>query len=347
MQRARQSFGNLDALIGRPVRDWEHVLAPSLRPKIPRDLRLEQVGESLLARAKQLGISVAFSDDPAYPARLREIADAPPLLFHIGPGAAAPPRRRVAMVGTRHPDHPFWRKTRELVEPVVRSRVGVVSGAAIGIDTWCHLIAAAGGGETWGFLGSAIDQMDPSPRRLWRRIEKSGATLFSEYPIGVRAEAKLFPRRNRLISGSADAVVVLRATLDSGAGHTVKYALRQNRPVLAMVGDPDNVLVGLCNDIVHKGEGTMCMGYIDIIKAIGASTRVGHSYKPHTEAHVPLTSLSAVAQKVFPQVSRDSCTFDDVQALTQLPSGELGAALFELESAGFVIRHAAGRLQQV
>jgi DNA processing protein len=333
----------------RPAGEWvrELPISGKLRAQIRPDLRFAELGERLLQRCERLGICVSFQGDPGFPERLTEIDDPPPLLFHLGPGAAAPPRRRIAMVGTRHPDHAFWRQARDIVLPVVRAGAGVVSGAAMGIDTWCQLSAAKAGGETWAFLGSGIDQVDPSPKRLWRRIEATQATFFSEYPPGVRAEKVTFPRRNRLISGSADAVLVLRAGLGSGTKHTVQYAIEQRRPGLAIPGDRLDLSAAMCNHLLHVKKAAMCMGHMDVLRAIGVSGKPSHRPRSHRSPLVQLKSLSPQAQALISKVPKDLVEIDALMNDPMITSGEVVAALFELELNGFIVRHGGGRVQRV
>jgi len=126
--------------------------------------RLPPLAERVLAACRRAGMGVAFAGQHTYPDRLREVEDAPPLLFHRGPPGL--PRRRVAMVGSRHPDQGFLPFARDFARKVAGAGVGVVSGAAVGVDQACHWGALDVGGETWAFLGSALDALDPAQARL-------------------------------------------------------------------------------------------------------------------------------------------------------------------------------------
>src|SRR5262249_11521411 len=219
-----------------PVRDWVDAipLADAVRDRM-RGLRsLRAVAEVVRERAAQGQMQVVHRGDAGYPERLTEVADAPPVLFLRG--AVGPPRRGLALVGTRHPEQGFLRRAREFAAVVALRGAGVVSGAAAGVDRACHLGALDAGGETWAFLGSALDSLDAAQERLVPAILDAGGAIYSELPPGIRASRQTFPRRNRLISGSADAVVVLRAGEHSGALHTGHAARKQGRPILAWPG---------------------------------------------------------------------------------------------------------------
>src|SRR5690242_17279507 len=198
-----------------PVREWvgEAPLPVPVRRRLVEVQELGPLAERVLERCAAVAMGVAFQGEPAYPARLAETGDAPPLLFYRG--QVGPPRRRVAMVGSRHPDQGFLPFARGFARQVAEGGVGVVSGAAAGVDRACHWGALDAGGETWAFLGSALDELDPAQAKLLPHFLARGGVFFSELPPGVRASTTTFPRRNRLISGASDAVLVLRAGADS------------------------------------------------------------------------------------------------------------------------------------
>ena len=303
---------------------------------------LEQVADRLEQRLENLGHEVAFNGDPKYPPRLSELRDAPPMLFVVGPGAAVAPRRRVAMVGTRRPDQGFVDRARFFVEVTAAASVGIISGGAEGVDQCCHGAALRAGAETWAFLGCAIEQIDPPQRRLVRPFRDHGGTLFSEYPPGARPSRATFPRRNRLISGAADAVLVLRAPKGSGALHTVSYAIKQRRPVLAIPGDFFNLAAQGCNELIRDGLARICIEPNDLLRAAGLTP---------AEAATPLGAklqkgdLTELAERVLVHVERTPVDFEWLLNETKCGSGDLASALLELELANRVVKHPGRRYE--
>src|SRR5262249_42007029 len=157
---------DISAALRMPVREW----APALKLSSPVRQLLERIGDlaelsmNLIQRAEVNGIGIAFQGGPAFPANLVGLADAPPLLFFRG--APGPARRRVAMVGTRHPSSDFGRRAKELAMEIASAGVGIVSGAAQGVDTLCHHGALEARGETWAFVGSGLDELDSAQAKL-------------------------------------------------------------------------------------------------------------------------------------------------------------------------------------
>jgi DNA processing protein len=174
--------------------------------------------------------------DRDWPARLSALADPPPRLRVRG-DLGPPGERRVAIVGMRHPDGYGADLAREIARDLARAGVCVVSGGAEGIDGVAHAAALDAGGRTVAVLGTGIDVVYPAGHAaLFARIAASGA-LVSEYDDGQRGATWTFPRRNRIVSGMSEAVVVVRAGERSGALITAECARRQGVPVFAVPGD--------------------------------------------------------------------------------------------------------------
>lgn len=181
------------------------------------------------------GVRVITWADEAYPDLLEEIPSSPPVLFARG---SAEPRfaQALAVVGTRDAT-PYGRDACEqLCGAAARAGVAIVSGLARGIDAIAHRAALDAGAPTAAVLGGGIDAIYPRENLgLAERIMANGC-LLSEYPVGVKARPDHFPRRNRIISGLAQATLVVEAGRSSGALLTADHALEQNREVLAVPG---------------------------------------------------------------------------------------------------------------
>lgn len=174
-------------------------------------------------------------EDEEYPDLLKEIPSSPPVLFARG---SAGPRfaQALAVVGTRDAT-PYGRDACEqLCGAAARAGVAIVSGLARGIDAIAHRAALDAGTPTVAVLGGGIDAIYPRENAgLAERIMANGC-LLSEYPVGSKARPDHFPRRNRIISGLAQATLVVEAGKSSGALITADHALEQNREVLAVPG---------------------------------------------------------------------------------------------------------------
>jgi DNA processing protein len=327
--------GSLARLLGSPVREWlaDVPVSAPVRRRLAQVEELAPVAERLLEQCNAVGMEVAFAGERAFPERLAATPDAPPVLFYKG--HVGPPRRRVAMVGSRHPDQGFLPFARKFAREVAEGGVGVVSGAAMGVDRACHYGALDAGGETWAFLGSALDALDEPQARMLPEFLDRGGVYFSELPPGVRASRTTFPRRNRLIAGASDAVLVLRAGKTSGALYTAEDGLALGRPVLALPGDVRNEAAAGCNVLIHEGKAHACLDVEDVWKWVGA--RPVLAVPPG--AGESWDALSAEAMGAYRLLDRVPRTFDEVLAGCQLSPAALTSALVELELSGLLIQH--------
>ncbi|MDY7224792.1 DNA-processing protein DprA [Hyalangium rubrum] len=327
--------GHLESLAARPVREWlaQAPMSPQVRKRLAMVTELGLVADRVLERCEASGMELAFAGGQAFPERLAGVPDAPPLLFYKG--HVGPPRRRVAMVGSRHPDQGFLPFARTFARQVAEGGVGVVSGAAMGVDRACHWGAMDAGGETWAFLGSALDELDEPQARMLPSFLERGGVYFSELPPGVRASRSTFPRRNRLIAGASDAVLVLRAGVKSGALYTAEAGQAMGRPVLALPGDVRNEAAAGCNAWIRSGLARACLSVDEVWENVGA--RPVLAVPPG--AGEPWRALSTEARGTYRVLDRVPRTFEEVLAGSQLSPATLTGALVELELSGLVIQH--------
>jgi DNA protecting protein DprA len=329
-------------LLDRPLQDWvgQLELPARVESQLKKIATLETLAQTLEARVERGNMRVVFQGDPEFPERLAEISDAPPLLFVQGTLGLSQPR--LAMVGSRHPEGGFLPQARRLARQVAERGVGIVSGAAEGVDCACHWGALDAGQSTWAFVGSALDCVEGAQRALREHVLARGGAFFSELPPGVQARAFTFPRRNRLISGASDAVLVLRATGRSGTLHTARAARKQGRPLFALTGEAHNPAVTGCDALLSAGEATPCTGADDLMDALKVSSRQSSRLESSE-------GLSEQAQQTYGLLKQ--CQgfqfFDEVLNRAALEPADLLSALSELELNGLVIQHPGRQYERV
>lgn len=252
----------LSALCGGPEgvylanRDkWGEVLSPRQVQSLARHTA-EWRPEAEYRRMKEEGIELVTMGDERYPERLKVISDPPYGLFLRGkmPGDDAP---AVAVIGARECSEYGRYVAGRLGETLGRRGVTVVSGMARGIDGISQEAALEAGGRSVGVLGCGVDVCYPVRNRpLYERLVRTGAVL-SAYPLGTPALPRNFPPRNRIVSGLADAVVVVEARAKSGTLITVDMALEQGREVYIVPGRVTDRLSDGCNRLVKQGAGIL------------------------------------------------------------------------------------------
>lgn len=207
--------------------------------------------DRLLQVCEDKGVHLLYWDSPYYPSLLKELSDAPPVLYVKGQLATLQ-ADCLAVVGSRRMTEYGRKVTVAFVSELVSSFV-IVSGLAHGVDGTAHQVTLDQGGRTIAVVATGLDVMYPSAHReLSRSIIERGAIL-SEYPLGTDAAPYRFPQRNRLISGLSRGVLVTESAIKGGAMLTASEAVSQNRDVFAVPGSVFNELSDGTHHLIRQG----------------------------------------------------------------------------------------------
>ncbi|WP_411726302.1 DNA-processing protein DprA [Methyloglobulus sp.] len=208
--------------------------------------------DSDLAWLEQKNNSVIMLDDGNYPVQLKEIPDPPPVLFVRGnPKLLSLPQ--IAIVGSRNPSTLGLETAAAFAKTLSQHGFVITSGLALGIDAASHQGALSAKGYTIAVAGTGLDRVYPARHiDLATEIVNTGA-MISEFPLGTLAKANHFPRRNRIISGLCQGLLVVEAAKQSGSLITARMALEQNREVFAIPGSIHNPLARGCNALIREG----------------------------------------------------------------------------------------------
>lgn len=302
-----------------------------------------------MRRAAASGARIVTWLDAAYPVRLRGIPASPPVVYIRG--AWQDGRPAVAIVGTRRAT-PYGMGVAERLAAALAARdVTIVSGLARGIDGAAHRAAVRSGGRTVGVLGCGVDvAYPPEHGSLMEAMVTKGGALMAEAPPGTSPAPGLFPARNRLISGLADAVVVIEGDTDSGAMITASRAIGQGRTVFAVPGSvyapgsrgPHRLLAAGASvltspdDVLAVLEGTKTAG-------TGIGGPPGGSSAPDPAGRRELGGLSEAERRVLAAVDPgDARSVDRVAGAAGIDVAAAAAALVGLEVRGAVRRTAGG-----
>ncbi len=314
--------------------------APVLEAAAARAIaEVAQDPEGLLAAVAAAGLEVLVIDDPAYPARLRAIELPPPVLFVRGSLAALDAERSVAVVGTRRPTDTGRRWAAAIAGALARSGVTVVSGLAVGIDGAAHAATVAEGGPTVAVLGGGHGCLYPrSHERLAEAIVASGGAVVSELPPGAAPTRWQFPRRNRIISGLAEATVVVEAAPGSGALVTAAWALEQGRECFLVPGPLGARASAGCLAFLreHHGLARIVAGLPELLDDLGlGGPRHGRRSGPPSREAL-LAGLGSTERLVASVLAESAMTADGIVAATGLPIGAVLGAVSLLEARGLV-----------
>jgi DNA processing protein len=302
----------------------------------------------ILERLRGLGVVVVAPGDAGYPARLGEIDDAPPALFVRGAVAALGRDRSVAVVGTRRPTAAGRATAARIARALARSEATVVSGLAVGIDGAAHAATVAERGVTVAVIGGGHGRLTPAVHAgLADAIVAAGGAIVSEHAPDTPPSRGTFPRRNRIVSGLADAVVVVEAGARSGALLTAGWALEQGRGCFVVPGSIDAPASAGCLGFLREWPGLVRIvagvpQLLDDLGLPGAAglepERRGARRPPGTVASATIAAIAAdlseAEGRVAEGLARGATTVDELVAVTGLPVAAVLGAVTGLEVRG-------------
>lgn len=301
-----------------------------------------QQAQREIEQTQRIGATLLTFQDPNYPALLKAIADAPPVLIAKGRAAPWSHQRLLAMVGARNASANACTFAQKLAADVTEAGLVVVSGLARGIDTFAHK-GALKKGATVAVIAGGIDNIyPPENEKLYGEIMERGA-IITEQPVGMAPVAASFPSRNRIIAGMSEATLVVEASFKSGSLITARMAADQGREVLAVPGFPLDPRAAGTNALIKDGA-TLIENSTDVLNAYGALARRIRETTPHTYAHAQAHdadehTLAHARALVAEKLGFSPVPIDELLSQCQLTTGLLFTVLMELELAGRLSRH--------
>jgi DNA processing protein len=311
--------------------------------------------EAELDALDRLGAQLLTLGEPAYPAPLAAIDDAPPVLAVRGDGELLS-RPAVAVVGARNAStngrNLAQRLTADLSEAADGTPYVVVSGLARGIDAAAHRGALDAGGATVAVMAGGVDVIYPPENdALYANICATGAVV-SELPPGRRPQAAHFPRRNRIISGLSLGVVVVEAAARSGSLITARLALEQGREVFAVPGSPLDPRSRGANRLIRDGA-TLTESVADIRAVL--APMLAALPAPETTSSTLFDGLADSAgdgldsarSAVAACLSPTPVSVDEIVRQCQVTAPVVHTVLLEMELAGLIERQPGNRIAAI
>lgn len=322
---------------------------PSLIRKKPiHPSRPDQV-EAEMDYAEQMGVRLICAVEPDYPKYLRALDPPPPVISVLG-RLDVLHKPCVAIIGSRNASAIGQRFAGSLAAELGQAGYTIVSGLARGIDAAAHQGSLTTG--TAAVLGGGVDHIYPRENtELHAHIVQNGA-IVSESPMGYRATARDFPRRNRIISGLCRGVIVIEAAERSGTLITARYALEQNREVMAAPGSPLDPRTKGCNRLIRQGAHLIesaedVIAVLETIRPLGLEEPTDLFTSAPFDAERAEADIARAKSQVQDLLSPTPTPRDDIIRASGLPLPVVTAALLEMELAGEVHVEPDGRVSLV
>ncbi len=293
-------------------------------------------------------VRALFILDDDYPFLLREIPDAPVMLYVLG-SADLNANPVFSLVGTRRCTSYGAGFCRSLVSDLAAylPSAVVVSGLAYGIDAAAHSAALDNSLATVGVLAHGLDMIYPAAHRdLARRILASGGALVSEYPTGTRPFQGRFLERNRIVAGLSEVTVVAESEIKGGAMSTANLAFSYSREVVALPGRYSDTTSSGCNLLIARNKAHIFTSVPDMMDLMRWKPEIlGHQVNVGSRPLFP--ELDGDASRVFDCLQASACpmTVDEIHLATSLSVPSLMASLTELEFDGIIVRLPGARYE--
>ena len=273
------------------------------------------------------GQNLISAFDAPFPEALKNIPDPPLVLAYRGDPDVLH-RPAVAVVGARRCTTQGRNWAYDTAAQLAAAGCCVVSGLAFGIDAAAHDGALSVGGATAAFIGSGLDRIYPAAHNsLAQRIIDEGGVIFSEYPAHASARKHRFPERNRLISGSAVATVIVEASAHSGSLITARMAAEQGREVMAVPGPVAAPVSAGCHRLIQQGAALVTCA-AEILQNLNLPVQVDSRARDMV--------LDELQQAIFDALQGYPLTLDELILRLGRPGSVLLEALARMELAGFV-----------
>ena len=306
----------------------------------------EAIIDTELKMARNIGARLVEKGTLDYPAALADLSDAPPFLWVLGDSRLLK-RPMIAMVGARNASSLGTRMARRLAGDLGAAGYVVVSGLARGIDAAAHLAALDSG--TIAVQAGGVDTIYPAENaELALNLGKSGLRI-SEQPMGLQPMARHFPARNRIISGLAQATIVVEAAAKSGSLITARDALDQGREVMAVPGHPMDARASGCNMLIRDGA-TLVSSAQDVLEALAP---LAATQQPELSLVIPeapqkdnrsLRETADLHSQILSRLGPSPLAEDQLIRDLGRPAAKITPALVELELDGSIDRAPGGLL---
>ena len=310
---------------------------PGIGPKTAEILQGRKpldFAERELATATRRGTRIVSFNDPAFPTRLRDIPDAPALIYIEG--QFNPNQERLlAIAGTRKATTYGRRIVWEFIREISPWKPVIISGLAYGIDVEAHRAALDQQLPTVAVLGSGMDIIYPSAHRNTAMQMLSSGGLITEQPFGAAPDAHNFPARNRIIAGLCDGLLVVEAAESGGAIITAALANSYHKDVFAVPGNIGQTYSAGCNKLIRDHQAALVTSGREIAEQLGWDTARSATSAEKTEGE--MEGLPEECRKVLACIpASGTISLEHLLLLSGLHHGTMASALLQLECSNMV-----------
>lgn len=309
-------------------------IGETLARSISSSAKVLKRAEKEIAFLEKYSIEPLFYTDNRYPNRLRSCTDSPILLYYKGT-TDLNTEKIIAVVGTRRPSDYGVEKTQEFVSALKDTGALILSGMAYGIDIVAHRAALDNSLPTIGVVAHGLDRIYPSTHdKVAKKMLRNGG-LLTDFMSETNPDAVNFPKRNRIVAGLCDALVVVESTRKGGSLITATIANSYNRDVFAYPGRAGDQLAEGTNGLIKRNRAALIESAEDLLDAMQWQDQ---DLKKNTSKQIPLLLALSDDERAIMNLfeQRDTIHIDELCQTLQLPVSKISALLLQLEFSNLI-----------
>ncbi len=286
-----------------------------------------------IAFIEKYNIKPMFYLDAAYPTRLKQCMDSPMMLYYMG-NTDLNTTKVVSVVGTRSITEYGKDSCKQLVKDLAAQEILIVSGLAYGVDTCAHKTAIDNNLPTVGVLAHGLDRVYPLLNKpLAEKMIRNGG-LLTEFMSDTNPDRENFPKRNRIIAGMADAVIVVEAAKRGGALITAEIANSYNRDVFAVPGKLTDSFSEGCNHLIKTNKAALIQSADDLLYIMGWEINKKQKKTAQRQLFIELKPEEQIIYDLMSQ--KPSSSIDELCINSKLNVSKIAEALLNLELEGII-----------
>jgi len=328
-------YGSAHAVFKAKKKELENIEGIGIvRAKSIKEFNDLSGAEDELHFIEKYKISPLFITDNNYPKRLLNCYDSPALLYYRG-NADLNTSKIIAIVGTRNNDEYGRTVCEKLVADLQAENVLIVSGLAFGIDTIAHKAALKNNLQTVGVLAHGLDRIYPPQNKLLAKQMTEQGGLLTDFISNTNPDKQNFPRRNRIVAGICDALIVIESGTKGGSLITAELANGYNKDVFAIPGRTNDAKSEGCNYLIKNNKAGLINNANDLLENMGWVQQKRSSPKKQRELFIELSADEKIIVDILQE--KENIQVDELYFKTGLSSSTVASVLLMLEMRGVVV----------
>ncbi len=328
-------YGNAAAVFKAPKKQLEHIEGiGTIRANSIKHFNDFKTCETEIAFIEKYKITPLFITDKNYPQRLLNCYDSPALLFYRG-CADLNETKIVSIVGTRSNSEYGKQICEKMIEEFSKHNILIISGLAFGIDTITHKAALKNNLQTIGVLAHGLDMIYPPQNKSLAKQMVDMGGLLTEFKSNTNPDKQNFPKRNRIVAGICDALVVIESAKKGGSLITAELANSYNKDVFALPGrTTDNKSEG-CNYLIKNNKALLITGADDLLEIMNWKEKEKAVRKKQRELFIELTPEEKIIIAILQE--KETVAIDELYLKSNLSSSAAAQALLMLEMQAVIL----------